>query len=113
MRDEDLRSPNYLDVETFSTLTFKSTGVTEVPSGRWILSGDLTIRDVTLPVELLFEFGGSMEDPFGNLRVGFHATSTISRSDFGLFTLLEGNSGNLHVARDVMIEIDVEATEPL
>jgi polyisoprenoid-binding protein YceI len=113
MRDDDLRSSNYLDVETFATLSFKSNGVTEVPSGQWILSGDLTIRNVTLPVDLLFEYEGSIADPFGNLRLGFHATSTISRRDFGLFTLLEATSGNLRVARDVVIEIDVEATQPL
>jgi polyisoprenoid-binding protein YceI len=113
VRDDDLRSPNYLDVENFPTISFKSNGVSEVPSGHWLLSGDLAIRNVTLPVELLFEYGGSIEDPFGNLRVGFHATSTISRSDYGLSTLLEGNSGNVRVARDVLIEIDVEATKPL
>ncbi len=113
VRDDDLRSPNYLDVENFTTLTFSSRGVTELPSGEWMLSGDLTIRNVTRPVDLLFEYGGSIVDPFGNLRVGFHATSAISRSDFELFTLLEGNSGNVRIARDVIIEIDVEATQPL
>lgn len=113
VRDDDLRSPNYLDVERYPELTFASTGVTELPSGQWLIKGDLTIRNVTLPVDLQFEFGGAIPDPFGNLRVGFHATASISRSDFGLFTMLEGNSGNVRVARDVAIEIDVEATQTL
>jgi polyisoprenoid-binding protein YceI len=113
IRDDDLRSNNYLDVAKFPYLTFKSTGVTELPSGEWILSGDLTIKDVTRPVELLVTFGGAIPDPFGNLRVGFHATTTISRRDYGLTTLLEGNDGHVLVARDVSIEIDVEAVHPL
>jgi polyisoprenoid-binding protein YceI len=113
MRDDDLRSSNYLDVENYATISFASDRVTELPSDQWILHGDLTIRNVTLPVELLVEYGGAIPDPFGNLRVGFHATATISRSEFGLFTMLEGHSGNLRVARDVSIEIDVEAIQPL
>jgi hypothetical protein len=55
----------------------------------------------------------SRPDPFGNLRVGFHATTTISRRDFGLVHQLEDHSGSLHVARDVTIEIDAEAVHPL
>jgi len=113
IRDEDLRSENYLDVTKYPYLTFKSNKVTELPSGEWILSGDLTIKDVTRPTELLVTFGGAIPDPFGNLRVGFHATTTISRRDYGLTTMLEGNGGHLFVARDVAIEIDVEAVHPL
>lgn len=112
-RDDDLRSANYLDVEHYPALTFTSTGLTELPSGEWLARGDLTIRSVTLPVDVQFEFGGALSDPFGNLRLAFHATASISRSDFGLFTMLESHSGNVRVARDVAIEIDVEATQPL
>lgn len=113
IRDEDLRSENYLDVAKFPYLTFTSNQVTELPSGEWIITGDLTIKDVTRPTELLVTFGGAIPDPFGNLRIGFHATTTISRRDYGLTTLLEGNGGSLFVARDVSIEIDVEAVHPL
>jgi polyisoprenoid-binding protein YceI len=113
MRDDDLRSPDYLDVENFPTLRFVSTSLTELPSDQWLLTGDLTIRTVTRPVDLLFEFGGAIPDPFGNLRIGFHANATISRNEFGLLTMLDGHAGNLRVARDVAIEIDVEATKPL
>ncbi|HEY1223173.1 MAG TPA: YceI family protein [Acidimicrobiales bacterium] len=113
VRDDDLRSANYLDVDHYPDLVFASTNLTELPSGQWVLGGDLTIRDTTLPLELAFTFGGALADPFGNLRVGFHATATISRKDYRLFTMLESHSGNVHVARDVDIEIDVEATQPL
>ena len=112
-RDDDLRSPDYLDVERFPHMTFRSSEITELPPDQWIVTGELTIRNMTLPVDLLFEFTGAMPDPFGNLRLGFHATTTISRREFGLLTLLEAHSGNLRVARDVEIEIDVEAIRPL
>ena len=87
MRDDDLRSSNFLDVANYPNLTFRRTGITE--------------------------FNGAVPDPFGNLRVGFHATTTISRRDFDLVHDLENHTGSLHVARDVTIEIDAEAVHPL
>jgi len=113
MRDDDLRSPQFLDAAHYPNLTFRSTGITELPSGKWSIVGDLTIKGVTVATELIVEFGGAVADPFGNLRVGFHATTTISRRDFGLVHQLEDHTGSLHVARDVTIEIDAEAVHPL
>jgi len=113
MRDDDLRSSNFLDVASYPNLTFESTGITELPSGQWSITGDLTIKGVTVATALTVEFGGAVADPFGNLRLGFHATTTISRRDFGILHQLEDHSGSLHVARDVTIEIDAEAVHPL
>jgi polyisoprenoid-binding protein YceI len=113
MRDDDLRSSNFLDVANYPNLTFRSTGITELPSGKWSITGDLTIKGMTVATELIVEFNGAVPDPFGNLRVGFHATTTISRRDFDLVHDLENHTGSLHVARDVTIEIDAEAVHPL
>jgi polyisoprenoid-binding protein YceI len=113
MRDDDLRSSNFLDVANYPNLTFSSTGVTELPSGKWSIAGDLTIKGVTVATDLTVEFNGAVPDPFGNLRLGFHATTAISRKDFGLLHQLEDHSGSLLVARDVTIEIDAEAVHPL
>jgi polyisoprenoid-binding protein YceI len=112
-RDDDLRSSNFLDVANYPDLTFESTGITELPSGQWSIAGDLTIKGISVPTDLVVEFGGAVPDPFGNLRVGFHATTTISRRDFGLLHQLEYHSGSLLVGRDVTIEIDAEAVHPL
>jgi polyisoprenoid-binding protein YceI len=112
VRDDDLRSSNFLDVANYPNLTYASTAVTELPSGEWLINGDLTIKNVTLPAALLVEFRGAVADPFGNLRVGFHASTSISRRDFGLLHDLENHTGSLRVARDVTIEIDVEAVHP-
>jgi polyisoprenoid-binding protein YceI len=113
MRDDDLRSSNFLDVANHPQLTFRSSAITQLPSGKWSVTGDLTIRGVTVTTELLVEFGGAVQDPFGNLRIAFHATTTISRRDFGLVYDLEHQGGHLHIARDVAIEIDAEAVHPL
>jgi polyisoprenoid-binding protein YceI len=113
MRDDHLRSAQFLDVEHFPTLTFTSTGITELPSGQWSIAGDLTIKGITAATELIVEFNGAVPDPFGNLRVGFHATTTVSRRDYGLDFELESHTGSLRVARDVTIEIDAEAVHPL
>jgi polyisoprenoid-binding protein YceI len=100
-------------VANYPNLTFRSTGITELPSGKWSITGDLTIKGMTVATELIVEFNGAVPDPFGNLRVGFHATTTISRRDFDLVHDLENHTGSLHVARDVTIEIDAEAVHPL
>lgn len=113
IRDDDLRSSNFLDVASYPSLTFRSTGITELPSGQWSITGDLVIKGVAVATEMIVEFNGAVSDPFGNLRVGFHAATTISRRDFGLLHDLENHSGSLFVARDVSIEIDAEAVHPL
>ena len=113
VRDDDLRSSDFLDVANYPNLTFESTGITELPSGKWSIAGDLTIKGITVATALIVEFGGAVADPFGNLRLGFHATTTISRRDFGLLHQLEYHSGSLFVAGDVTIEIDAEAVHPL
>jgi polyisoprenoid-binding protein YceI len=72
-RDNDLRSARHLDTDTYPAITFASTLLTEYPGSRWGLEGDLTIKDITRPVELLTEFTGSAIDNLGNAKVAFLA----------------------------------------
>lgn len=113
MRDDDLRSEHYLDVERFPVMTYRSTATIEMTAGAWLVTGDLTLRGVTRPVELTVRFGGSITDPFGNLRVAFHAGGFITRHDFGLNYELVKEAGGLLVGRDITIDIDAEAIRPL
>lgn len=113
LRDDDLRSERYLDVEHHPQLTYRSTNVTEQPAGRWLVTGDLSVRGVTRPVELVVCFGGATADPFGNQRLAFRACGTISRKDFGLTHELEKESGGLTIAGDVDLDIDAELIRPL
>jgi polyisoprenoid-binding protein YceI len=106
-RDEAVRGSEYLDVKTFPEYRFASTSWQENGDG-YVLAGDLTIRDVTRPVELRFEYCGGAKDPFGNDRIGFSAVGEINRKDFGIVTELPMDGGGVVVGEKVKIELDVE-----
>ena len=109
-RDQHLRSGDFLDVEKYPMILFKSTRI-EGDRNEFKLTGDLTIRDVTREVTLDVQFEGQTKDPWGGERVGFSARGKIDRRDFGLTwnMLLEG--GGLTVGNDIKISIEVEAVK--
>jgi polyisoprenoid-binding protein YceI len=83
LRDNLVRSADFLDVEHFPTMTFQSTAVRPGPTG-FLIDGDLTIRGVTKPVTLEMEVGGFAPDNFGGTRAAFSARAEINRLDFGV-----------------------------
>ena len=113
LRDDDLRSAHYLDVERYPTIAYRSSRLTEEPNGKWLLSGDLTIRDTTRPVDLVVTFGGAVADSYGNARIAFQARGSITRMDFGLDHELEKEAGGKKVRGDILIDIDAELVRPL
>jgi len=108
-RDVHLRSPEFLDVERFPELRFRSTGVRPGADDRWQVSGDLTIRDVTRPVTLEVEFCGVATDPWANLREAFLASTEINRDDFDVSWNQTLEGGGFLVGKGVRIELDIEA----
>ncbi len=108
-RDKDLKSPNFLDVEKYPTMSFKSKRAAAVSPGRYKVTGDLTLHGVTREVVLDVE-GPTPEikDPWGNIRRGASASTRINRKDFGVTynKLLE--AGGAVVGDEVTITIDVE-----
>jgi len=107
-RDGHVRAADFLDVENFPTLTFVSTGVNQ-DGDEYTMTGDLTIKGVTRPVELAMELEGSSLDPFGNTRVGFTGTTTISRKDFGLAWNAVLETGGVLISDKVKIQLDISA----
>jgi polyisoprenoid-binding protein YceI len=107
-RDGHLKSADFLDVEKYPTLTFKSTAIKAVDAGFQV-SGDLTIHGVTRPVVLEVESGGVTNDPWGNSKVAYTARTHIDRRDFGLVWNKSLETGGVLVGDRVDIEIDVEA----
>ena len=107
-RDEHLRSPDFFAAEEYPTITFAATGVTMANETKGTLRGNLTIRDVTKPVELEFEILGQVTDPWGNTRVGFEVEGEIDRKDFGLVWNKALDGGGVVVGDKVEIEIEVE-----
>lgn len=107
LRDKDLRSPDFLDVEKYPTITFKSKHVEAQGKGKMNITGDLTIHGVTKEAVLQVNGpNGPIKDPHGRMRLGASGTTQISRKAFGVNGSPDG------VADDVLITIDVELVKP-
>jgi len=112
MPDDSRHSYEFFEVADYPNLTFRSTSTTELGSGEWRITGDLAMKGVPVTTKLIVAFCGAASDPFANLRLGFHATITISRRHLGPLFDHENHTGNLPVANEVTIEIDAEAVHP-
>ena len=110
-RDGHLRSGDFFDVETYPTMTFASTKVEREDASTWLITGDLTIKDVTKPVTIDFEQTGSAKDPFGNTRVGFEGATSINRKDWGLVWNAALETGGVLVSEKIKLEFDVSAIQ--
>lgn len=108
-RDNDLRSDNFFDVERYPEMRFHSTRIEPVEAGRWLVHGDLTIRDITRPVTLDTELEGRGQGMQGEDRIGFTATTAIDRKDFGLNYSAVLETGGLVVSDRVRITLHIEA----
>lgn len=107
-RDDHLRSPEFLDDKKFPLIEFKSKEIQEVTKDGFNVLGDLTIHGITKPVTLAVVNGGVVQDPWGNERAAFTATTKINRKDFGLTWNKVLESGGLVVGEDVQVELEVE-----
>lgn len=108
MRDGHLKSGDFFEVETYPTITFRSTNAKQ-DGDQLILTGDLTIRGVTRSVDIAWEFGGIAQDPYGNTKAGFEGSATISRKDWGLTYNAALETGGVMIADKVKLVLDVEA----
>jgi polyisoprenoid-binding protein YceI len=108
-RDTHLKSPDFLDVAKYPTITFKSTKVEADGPGKFKVTGDLTLHGVTKPVVLDVESSGAPVKVMGGLHAGASATTKINRSDFGLTWNKALETGGVVVGDEVAISIDVEA----
>jgi polyisoprenoid-binding protein YceI len=107
-RDAHLKSADFFDVETYPTITFKSTRVTDVRGDRFTLVGDLTIHGVTREVALDVTSEGRAKDPWGGERAGYSAATRINRRDFGLAWNQALETGGFVVGDEITISLDLE-----
>lgn len=107
-RDAHLRSDDFFNAEAFPTLKFESTEMVKNGEDAYVLRGNLTIRDVTKPIELNVEYGGITVDPWGMTRAGFEMTGKISRKEYGLLWSAVTEAGGLVVADDVRLAVNAE-----
>jgi len=107
-RDGHLRSPDFLDVEQFPYITFKSSRVQQVDATHGKLVGELTIRDVTKEVVLDFEYAGQAKTPWGTTSAGFNASTKINRKDWNLNWNVALETGGWLVGDTITINIELE-----
>ncbi|MFL5763784.1 MAG: YceI family protein [Bacteroidia bacterium] len=107
-RDNHLRSADFFNAEQFPVIRFVSTEMKKISDEEYLLSGNITIKDITKPITFNVSYGGQTLDPWGNLRTGFTLEGKIDRFDFGLTwnTLLE--TGGAMVGKEVKLEAEIE-----
>lgn len=108
-RDEHLRSPDFLDVANHPDITFVSTSVEEIDDMAFMVTGDLTIRDVTRTFVVPVDFTGVARDPFGTVRAGFEGRRRLNRRDFGLEWNMPLDTGGVLVSEKIEISFEISA----
>ncbi|MEL4506366.1 YceI family protein [Luteococcus sp. H138] len=108
-RDHHLTSGDFFDVAQFPRIAFVSTGVEAVDSDTVEITGDLTIKGITKPVTIPFEFTGSATDPSGNERIGFEGRAEVNRRDFNLTWNAALDTGGVLVSEKILLEFEVSA----
>ncbi|ATL46927.1 hypothetical protein COR50_06880 [Chitinophaga caeni] len=107
-RDGHLKSADFFDVEKYPQIKFTSTKIEKVDDEEYKLTGDLTIRDVTKPIELEVEFGGVTVDPYGQTKSGFELKGKLSRKEFGLTWNATTETGGVVLSDDVKLLLNVQ-----
>ncbi|MDQ0575275.1 polyisoprenoid-binding protein YceI [Agromyces albus] len=108
-RDDHLRSADFFNAEKWPDIVFKSTRIEEVGDNALVISGDLTIRDITKPITIPIEFTGVETDAFGALRAGFEGTRRIDRREYGLEWNMPLDSGGWLVSEKITLEFEISA----
>lgn len=108
-RDGHLKGNDFFDMETYPEITFASTAVDQVDAENYRVTGDLTIKGVTKPVTVDFEYNGTAVDPYGNTRVGFEGKTTVNRKDWGVSWNAALDAGGVLVSEKVTLEFEVSA----
>ena len=110
-RDGHLRSADFFDADTYPDITFTATSVTHKSGNDYVVTGDLTVRDVTKSFAFDVEYLGLYQSMGGARRAGFHATGKLNREEFGLIWNVALETGGWLVGKDIKLEIDLAVEE--
>ncbi|MFF4590980.1 YceI family protein [Streptomyces sp. NPDC001388] len=110
-RDTHLRSADFLDVETYPEITYRSTGLTVAGPDRWTVHGDLTMRGVVRPVDLDLVHLGTGADPWGGTRAAFRATGELHREDFAMNYNQVVRAGVAAIGTTLRVELEIQAVQ--
>jgi polyisoprenoid-binding protein YceI len=107
-RDKHLKSDDFFNAEKYPQLIFKSTSFSKLSGNQYELKGNLTIRNVTKPVTFKVTYGGTVKDPWGNIKAGFKASGSVNRFDYGLKWNSLTEAGGAVVGKDIAIDLKFE-----
>lgn len=111
MRDKHLKTAEFFDAEKYPQINFKSTSFKKVKDNNYALIGNLTIKDITKPVEIKADFGGVAKDAQGNLKAGFEVTGTINRKDFGLKSDSVTDTGGMVLGEEIKLVANIQISK--
>ncbi len=110
-RDNHLKSDDFFNAEKFPEMTFKSKSMEKAGDDKYLLVGDLTIRDVTKEINLDVTYNGSVKDPWGNTKAGFKLIGELNRFDYNLKWNKTIETGGLVVGEKVKLNLNVQLTK--
>ncbi|MEA3075406.1 MAG: hypothetical protein QOF60_314 [Actinomycetota bacterium] len=110
-RDAHLRNNDFFDMDKYPEITFASTKVESVGDANYRVTGDLTIKDVTKPVTVDFEYNGAAIDPYNNQRIGLEGSVAVNRKDWGVNWNAALEAGGVLVSEKVVLEFEVSAVK--
>lgn len=108
MRDNHLKGDDFFNAAKYPKMTFQSTSFKKTKGNNYSLEGNLTIREVTKKVKFAVVYGGTVKDPYGNIKAGFKATGKINRKDYGLKWSAVTEAGGAVVGDEVSMVINLE-----
>jgi polyisoprenoid-binding protein YceI len=111
MRDGHLKSPDFLDVETYPEITYRSTGLVPAGPDRWTVQGELSLHGVVREVDLDLSYLGTGPDPWGGVRAAFHATADLRRDDFAMNYNQVVQAGISAIGATLRVELEVQAVQ--
>lgn len=107
-RDQHLQAEDFFHAAQYPKITFVSTGVTKINSEEYKVAGNLTIRGISKPVELVVEFSGIVKDPYGQTKAGFEIKGKINRKDYGLTYDAVTETGGVLLSDEVKLQAGVQ-----
>jgi polyisoprenoid-binding protein YceI len=107
-RDGHLKSADFFDAAQFPTISFKASAFKKAEGGDYLLEGDLSLHGETKPVKLAVEYGGLMNDPWGNQKAGFSINGKINRKDWGLAYNAVLDNGGILLSEEVKLNIELQ-----
>ena len=107
-RDSHIKSDDFFNAEKFPLVKFSSTSFKKTGDDKYELTGNITIRDIIKEIKLIAEYGGTMTDPYGQVKAGFELSGKINRKDFNLKWNAVTETGGIVLADEVKLHLAVQ-----